>query len=57
MPGWRESPANARSLSDIPDAMRNYVNRIAELVGVQIAMVGIGADREATIVTSNPFAA
>ncbi|HUA36645.1 MAG TPA: adenylosuccinate synthase [Candidatus Binataceae bacterium] len=57
MPGWHESPAKARTLADIPDAMRNYVNRIAELVGVQIAMVGVGADREATIVTSNPFAA
>jgi adenylosuccinate synthase len=57
MPGWSDSPASAQSLDDIPLAMRNYVDRIAELVGVQIAMIGIGAAREATIVTSNPFTA
>ena len=55
MPGWHESPANARSVDDIPIAMRNYVDRIAELVGVPITMIGIGASREATIVLKNPF--
>ena len=32
-----------------------YLERIAELAGVQLAMVGVGAPREATIVLSNPF--
>jgi adenylosuccinate synthase len=57
MPGWHESPANARSLDEIPIAMRNYVNRIADLVDVPIVMIGVGASREATIVLSNPFTA
>jgi adenylosuccinate synthase len=57
MPGWRESPANARSLDELPTAMRNYVDRVGEIVGVHIAMIGVGAGRDATIVLRNPFTA
>ncbi|MDO8433488.1 MAG: adenylosuccinate synthase [Candidatus Binatus sp.] len=56
MPGWHESPASARSLAELPAKVRNYVDRIAELVGVPIAMIGVGKEREATIVVRNPFA-
>ncbi len=57
MPGWRESPANARTLDELPAAMRNYVDRVGEIVGVPIAMIGVGAGRDATIVLRNPFTA
>jgi adenylosuccinate synthase len=57
MPGWRESPANARTLDELPAAMRNYVDRVGDIVGVRIAMIGVGADRDATIVLQNPFTA
>jgi len=57
MPGWRESPANARTLDELPAAMRNYVDRVGEIVGVRIAMIGVGAGRDATIVLRNPFTA
>jgi adenylosuccinate synthase len=57
MPGWRESPANARTLDELPAAMRNYVDRVGEIVGVRIAMIGVGAGRDATIVLQNPFTA
>jgi adenylosuccinate synthase len=55
LPGWHEHIAGARQLSELPATTRRYIDRIAELVGVQIAMVGVGADREATIVLKNPF--
>jgi len=55
MPGWSESLSGARELSDLPPNARRYLERIAELAGVQLAMVGVGAPREATIVLSNPF--
>ena len=55
LPGWTEHLSDARQLSDLPANTRRYVDRIAELVGVQVAMVGVGADREATIVVKNPF--
>jgi adenylosuccinate synthase len=57
MPGWRESLSGARALSDLPPNARRYLERIAELAGVRLAMVGVGAPREATIVLSNPFLA
>jgi adenylosuccinate synthase len=57
MPGWRESLSGARALSDLPPDARRYLERIAALAGVRLAMVGVGAPREATIVLSNPFLA
>ena len=55
MPGWSESLSSARALNDLPPNARRYLDRIAELAGVRLAMVGVGAPREATIVLSNPF--
>jgi len=55
MPGWGESLSGARALTDLPPNARRYLERIAELAGVPLAMVGVGAAREATIVLSNPF--
>ncbi len=56
MPGWSESPADARTLEQLPSSVRRYVDRIGELAGVPIAMIGVGKEREATIVVQNPFA-
>ena len=55
IPGWSESLSSARALNDLPPNARRYLDRIAELAGVRLAMVGVGAPREATIVLSNPF--
>ena len=55
LPGWSESLSRARALNDLPPNARRYLDRIAELAGVRLAMVGVGAPREATIVLSNPF--
>jgi adenylosuccinate synthase len=55
LPGWSEDLSEARSLSDFPSAARRYLDRIAELAGVPLAIVGTGAARDATIVLKNPF--
>jgi adenylosuccinate synthase len=57
IPGWREDITRARSLAELPAAARRYLERISELSGVKLAMVGVGAAREATIVIENPFLA
>ena len=57
MPGWREDITQARTLSDLPPGARRYLERIAEVCGVRLAMIGVGAAREATIVLENPFLA
>lgn len=55
MPGWRESLEDARSLEELPKNARSYLKRLSQLMGVPLAMVGVGASRDATIVLSNPF--
>jgi adenylosuccinate synthase len=55
LPGWDEDISKTRSLAELPANARRYLERIAELTGVPLAMVGVGAGREATIVLSNPF--
>ena len=56
LPGWSEDTSQARALGDLPTNARRYLERMSALSGVKIAMVGVGADRDATIVLENPFA-
>jgi adenylosuccinate synthase len=55
MPGWEEGIGGARALSDLPENARRYLERLQELCGVRLAMVGVGASRDAAIVLQNPF--
>jgi adenylosuccinate synthase len=55
MAGWKEGIGGARSLSDLPENARRYLERLRELCGVRVAMVGVGASRDATIILDNPF--
>jgi adenylosuccinate synthase len=57
LPGWREGLNGARGLGELPVSARRYAERVAELTGVRLSMVGVGAARDATIVLSNPFLA
>ncbi len=57
MPGWDEGIGGARSFGDLPANARRYLERLRELCGVRLAMVGVGASRDATIVLENPFQA
>jgi adenylosuccinate synthase len=45
LPGWRCSTQGARRLTDLPVEARMFLRRIEEIVGVPIAMVGVGAGR------------
>ncbi|MBF6568848.1 MAG: adenylosuccinate synthase [Candidatus Binataceae bacterium] len=55
LPGWDENLGEARSLAELPENARRYLDRIAQLSGVKLAMVGVGAAREAIIILENPF--
>jgi adenylosuccinate synthase len=55
MPGWRDSTVGVTRFEELPAAARNYLKRMEEVCDVPIAMVSTGADREHTIVRSNPF--
>jgi adenylosuccinate synthase len=49
--GWQEDLGECRSLSDLPDAAREYLDFIAERVGAAVTLVGVGPGREQVIWT------
>jgi adenylosuccinate synthase len=50
--GWSEDIRECRSESDLPTAAREYLNFMAEFVGVPVVMVGVGPGRDDVIWTS-----
>ena len=58
LPGWPARPSHAAPamrLSDLPEAARKYLARIAELTGIPHGIVSWGPSRSETILESNPF--
>jgi adenylosuccinate synthase len=52
LPGWWEDISHARSLSDLPANARSYLRRVEELSGSRISIVGVGPERDATVVVN-----
>ena len=48
LPGWTEDITGCRSLDELPENARNYLDRISELCGVHISIFSVGPDREQT---------
>jgi adenylosuccinate synthase len=48
-PGWRADTSGCRNWEDLPANARSYLRRLAELAGAPVRYVGIGPDREQTI--------
>ena len=49
MPGWQEDITGARSIEDLPEACRNYLDFISESIGVPIVLIGVGPERSQVI--------
>ncbi|WP_106769613.1 adenylosuccinate synthase [Paenibacillus faecalis] len=48
LPGWDEDITNAKTLEDLPENTRRYVERVSELTGIPIAIFSVGRNREQT---------
>ena len=48
--GWSENISDAKSLADLPENARKYVHKLEELSGCRISAIGVGSDRDQTIV-------
>jgi adenylosuccinate synthase len=48
--GWNVDISNVRKFDDLPENAKIYLRRIEELVGVKIKLLGVGKEREQTIV-------
>jgi adenylosuccinate synthase len=46
MPGWREEIGDARRWEDLPRECRDYVDRVGELCGAPVDLVGVGPRRD-----------
>jgi adenylosuccinate synthase len=51
LPGWGEDITKARKLEDLPVQARKYLERISEVSGAPIALIGVGSRRTQTILT------
>jgi len=55
IPGWSESTFGAKSLADLPQNARNYIEYIEKAIGARIDIVSTGPDRVETIVLKHSF--
>ena len=55
LPGWRENISDAKQMSDLPENVKRYLNRIEELTETPVHIVSVGAERTQTILKINPF--
>ncbi|MDR5684347.1 MAG: adenylosuccinate synthase [Armatimonadota bacterium] len=51
MPGWRRSIAGVTRYRDLPEGARRFVERVQELCGAPVTMIGTGPRREQAIHT------
>ena len=55
MPSWKEDISSIRNYDELPLNCRRYLETIEEKLGVKIAMVSVGPDKEATILREELF--
>ena len=55
LPGWTEDITGCKSLDELPDNARHYVERVSQLVGIPLATFSVGPDRTQTNVVRNPW--
>ena len=48
LPGWTEDITGVRSLDELPENARKYIERILELTGIQLMTFSVGPAREQT---------
>lgn len=51
--GWSGSTREARTMDELPGRARKYLDRISELVGVEIAAVSVGPRRDEVVFTDS----
>ncbi|CAM5798044.1 MULTISPECIES: adenylosuccinate synthase [Brevibacillus] len=50
LPGWKEDITGVRSLHELPENARHYIERITQLTGIPLSIFSVGPDREQTVV-------
>ncbi|WP_027415051.1 adenylosuccinate synthase [Aneurinibacillus terranovensis] len=56
LPGWKEDITGVRSLDELPENARHYVERVTQLTGIPLSMFSVGPEREQTNVVRSVYA-
>ena len=55
LPGWTEDISGCRSLEELPENARRYVERITDLTGIPLSIFSVGPDRTQTNVVKEIY--
>ncbi|MGG3925451.1 adenylosuccinate synthase [Metabacillus fastidiosus] len=55
LPGWTEDITSVKTLSELPQNARNYVERISQLTGIPLSIFSVGPDRTQTNVVRSVY--
>lgn len=56
LPGWGDfDTRGAKTMTDLPKNLQNYVRYIEKALGVPVVLMSIGPGREETLLISDPF--
>jgi len=56
LPGWQQATEGIKTVENLPDNARHYLDRLSELLEVSVDIISTGPDRNATMVLRDPFA-
>ncbi|WP_079477529.1 adenylosuccinate synthase [Halobacillus salinus] len=55
MPGWSEDITGAKTLGDLPENARHYIERVSQLTGIPLSVFSVGPDRNQTNVVRSVY--
>jgi adenylosuccinate synthase len=50
MPGWKTDTTAVRRWEELPAAARDYLQRLGEVIGTEVVLVGVGPERSQCVV-------
>ncbi len=54
--GWKCTISSATSYEELPEKVKNYLNKLEEITGCPVVLASVGPRRDQTIQLRNPFA-
>ena len=53
MKGWKTTTASARDWRELPQEARDYIRKLSDLVGVEVPLVSVGPERDASVIDNH----
>jgi len=50
LPGWQQDLTGLTRWDDLPAAARRYIDRVGELIGAEVVLVGVGPERRQSLI-------